>query len=271
VILGNEPPSSGEVILGHNIKVGYLPQHRVDLDPEARIIDELRRARPKADVSALRSYIARFLFTGDDIDKRVGSLSGGEQPRLALAILILSGANLLVLDEPTNHLDIPSRAALEQALNGYDGTIIVVSHDRYLLENVATDILQVSGGVARRFHGDYATYEARIAAEESLAKAVSSKQNAKASNKSRQPSPDRKRITPSQARKMPLNEVEKNIIRLEAELESIESQLDDPFIYEHPEKARVLQKSYRKVRSELERLNTVWEEMVDRWQPTVYG
>ncbi|NQT20375.1 MAG: ABC-F family ATP-binding cassette domain-containing protein [Planctomycetes bacterium] len=259
VITGEDQPTDGEARLGHNIITGYLAQHRIDLAPGAAIIDEMFDARPKADLSALRSYLGRFLFSGDDIEKRIESLSGGEQTRVALAKLILSNANFLILDEPTNHLDIPSRAVLEQALNSYGGTVLIVSHDRYLLKNVATQILQISSGGARKFPGSYQAYEARMATEEALAKAATKTSR----KKTPAAGPQRKRITPSAARKMSMPEIEKNIIRLEAELESITSQLDDPFIYEHPEKAKTIQKSYRKTRTELDRLNAAWEAMVE--------
>jgi ATP-binding cassette subfamily F protein 3 len=259
VIMGEDKPSDGSARLGHNIIAGYLAQHRIDLAPDAAIIDEMFDARPKAELSALRSYLGRFLFSGDDIQKRIGSLSGGEQTRVALAKLILSNANFLILDEPTNHLDIPSRAVLEQALNSYEGTVLIVSHDRYLLKNVATQMLQIAGGAARKFPGSYKAYEARIATEEALARAATKT----ARKKTPADEPKRKRITASAVRKMSMPEVEKNIIKLEAELESFTSQLDDPFIYEHPEKAKTIQKSYRKARGELDRLNAAWEEMVE--------
>ena len=261
LIMGEEEPTGGEARLGHNIFPGYLAQHRIDLDPDAAVIDEMFNARPKAQMSELQSYLGRFLFSGDDVAKRIGSLSGGEQTRVALAKLILGDSNLLVLDEPTNHLDIPSRAALEQALNAYEGTVLIVTHDRWLMKKIATKILLIAEGQARAFAGNYSVYEARMATEEALANAASkSKAGAKASASA---GPQRKRITRSAAKKMSLGDVEKAIIKLEAELESLAEQLDDPFIYEHPEKAKILQKTYRKARAELDRLNQVWEGMID--------
>jgi len=257
IILGLEQPSEGEAALGRNLSVGYHAQHRIDLDPQAAVIDELYKVRPKAEETALRTFIGRFLFTGEDIRKSVGSLSGGEQTRLALAKLILSGPNFLVLDEPTNHLDLPSRAALEQALHDYAGTVLVVTHDRYLLRNLATGILLIAGGSARKFAGGYAAFEARIAAEQALA---APKPRA---GKKQAPPGQARRVTAAAARKMSLDDLERTIIRVEAEMESLMSQLDDPLIYEHPGKARVLQKSYREKRSELDRLNRAWDAMVD--------
>src|SRR5690349_14760538 len=121
---------------------------------------ELRRVAPStATAGELRSFLAKFLFTGDDVYKHVRDLSGGEKGRLALAKLIYSRVNVLVLDEPTNHLDIPSREALEEALSAYEGTIITISHDRYFLDRVATQILALDGlGGAEHYDGDYTEY-----------------------------------------------------------------------------------------------------------------
>src|SRR5919202_3707349 len=138
----------------------HRPQRWDDLDERNEIIMELRRVAPStATAGELRSFLARFLFTGDDVYKHVGDLSGGEKGRLALAKLIYSRVNVLVLDEPTNHLDIPSREALEEALDAYDGTIITISHDRYFLDRVATQILALDGeGGAEHYEGDYTEY-----------------------------------------------------------------------------------------------------------------
>src|SRR5205814_4813026 len=131
-----------------------------DLDDRNEIIMELRRvAPPNATAGELRSFLARFLFFGDDVYKHVGDLSGGEKGRLSLAKLIYSRVNVLLLDEPTNHLDIPSREALESALDAYEGTIITISHDRYFLDRVATQILALDGeGNAEHYNGDYTEY-----------------------------------------------------------------------------------------------------------------
>jgi ATP-binding cassette subfamily F protein 3 len=121
---------------------------------------ELRRVAPStATAGELRSFLGKFLFSGDDVYKRVGDLSGGEKGRLALAKLIYSGVNVLVLDEPTNHLDIPSRESLEEALEAYEGTIITISHDRFFLDRVATQILALDGeGNSEHYNGDYTEY-----------------------------------------------------------------------------------------------------------------
>jgi ATP-binding cassette subfamily F protein 3 len=159
-ILHKLPPLAGEVRWGTKVQIGYYAQQLDDLDDRNEIIMELRRVAPaSATAGELRSFLAKFLFTGDDVYKHVRDLSGGEKGRLALAKLIYSRVNVLVLDEPTNHLDIPSREALEEALDAYQGTIITISHDRYFLDRVATQILALDGlGGAEHYDGDYTEY-----------------------------------------------------------------------------------------------------------------
>src|SRR5947209_18412203 len=159
-VLGKTAQLAGEIRWGANVTVGYYAQQLDDLDERNEVIMELRRvATPSVTAGELRGFLARFLFTGDDVYKHVRDLSGGEKGRLALAKLIYSRVNVLVLDEPTNHLDIPSREALEEALDAYDGTIIAISHDRYFLDRVATQILALDGtGRAEHYEGDYTEY-----------------------------------------------------------------------------------------------------------------
>src|SRR5437667_6269532 len=159
-ILNKIPALAGEVRWGAKVEIGYYAQQLEDLDPRNEIIMELRRVAPaNATAGELRSFLARFLFFGDDVYKHVRDLSGGEKGRLALAKLIYSGVNVLVLDEPTNHLDIPSREALEAALDAYEGTIVTISHDRFFLDRVATQILALDGdGHAEHYNGDYTEY-----------------------------------------------------------------------------------------------------------------
>src|SRR5215471_1454530 len=159
-ILGKIPALSGELRWGSKVEIGYYAQQLEDLEDRNEIIMELRRVAPTAAAPGeLRSFLAKFLFFGDDVYKHVRDLSGGEKGRLALAKLIYSGVNVLVLDEPTNHLDIPSREALEAALEAYEGTIVTISHDRFFLDRVATQILALDGeGHVEHYNGDYTEY-----------------------------------------------------------------------------------------------------------------
>jgi ATP-binding cassette, subfamily F, member 3 len=139
-IMGETPALKGEVKLGANVHVGYFAQAHEGLDPERTVLQELMSARDDLKLSEARDILGRFLFSGDDQFKRVGMLSGGERGRVALAKLTLQGANFLLLDEPTNHLDIPSQEVLTEALNHFDGTLLMVSHDRYLIAALATQL-----------------------------------------------------------------------------------------------------------------------------------
>src|SRR5436190_2427717 len=172
-VLGKIPSLSGEIRWGSKVEIGYYAQQLEDLDERNEIIMELRRVAPStATAGELRSFLAKFHFHGDDVYKHVRDLSGGEKGRLALEKLIYSGVNVLVLDEPTNHLDIPSREALEEALQAYEGTIITISHDRYFLDRVATQILALDGeGAAVHYDGNYTEYHDWIARERAEAAA----------------------------------------------------------------------------------------------------
>lgn len=157
-IMGALREISGQILWGTKINIGYYSQNLEGLEPRNEVIAELRRNAPMAENGELRSFLARFLFFGDDVFKRVADLSGGEKGRLALAKLIYSGKNVLILDEPTNHLDIPAREALESALDEYDGTIIAVSHDRFFLDRISTQIMAFSAEGAAVYNGNYTEY-----------------------------------------------------------------------------------------------------------------
>ena len=159
LILGTEQPTRGGVSLGHNARVSYFSQHAADsLLPQLSVIDSVQSVGDMTETQA-RNYLARFLFTGDDVFKSVGMLSGGEKNKLALARMILEPCNLLILDEPTNHLDIASCDALTEMLAKYDGTLLLVSHDRYLLNATTTKTLALDGrGGGTLFEGNYNTW-----------------------------------------------------------------------------------------------------------------
>ncbi len=156
LILGKLAPLSGSITEGYNVEIGYYDQENQNLSPENTVLDELWNAYPTKTQTEIRNTLALFRFTGESVFKEVAVLSGGERARLTLAKLMLSRMNLLVLDEPTNHLDIDSREALENALEQFEGTIVTVSHDRYLIEKLATRILELHPG--REFEGDLLDY-----------------------------------------------------------------------------------------------------------------
>ena len=154
------PDDKGSVRRGTNLQIGYYDQHLGEVDPKNTAVEEVRRVRGDLNVEGARQYLARFRFFGDDPLRVVGGFSGGERARLALAKLLLEPKNLLFLDEPTNHLDIPAGEILEEALAGFEGTVVLVSHDRRFLDNVATRVVSVRDGKVDIFNGgfrDFAT------------------------------------------------------------------------------------------------------------------
>ncbi len=172
VIMGMEPPTEGSVQLGdHNVIPGYFEQNQAEaLDLKKTVMETIHDEVPDWDNQEVRTLLGRFLFTGDTVFKPVGALSGGEKARLALAKMLLRPANLLILDEPTNHLDIPAKEMLEESLQNYDGTAIVVSHDRYFISQVANKIVEIRDGEFRVYLGDYHYYQEKIAEEKEQAK-----------------------------------------------------------------------------------------------------
>jgi ATP-binding cassette subfamily F protein 3 len=161
-LLGELAPLEGSVRLGEGLELGYFEQAHASLNTDNTILEELLEADPTLKRSEARNFLAQLLFTGEEVDKSVAILSGGERGRLALAKLILEGANFLLLDEPTNHLDLPSQESLEEALKHFPGTILLVSHDRYLVESLVDQIWSISPGdqALQVFHGGYSAYQA---------------------------------------------------------------------------------------------------------------
>src|SRR5436305_2386454 len=163
-LIGDLPPVDGQVQLGHNVRVGYYSQTHAGLSMERTILDEIRQVSVLSEEGA-RSFLGRFLFSGDDAFKSIGALSGGERSRVALAKLTLQGANLMVLDEPTNHLDLQSRQFLEDILSDFEGTLLFVSHDRYFIDSLATKVWAVEDGVLIQYienYTEYRTHKRRI-------------------------------------------------------------------------------------------------------------
>jgi ATP-binding cassette subfamily F protein 3 len=172
MIMGLEPPTEGNVELGeHNVIPGYFEQNQAEaLDLNKTVMETIHDEVPDWKNEDVRTLLGKFLFSGDTVFKQVGALSGGEKARLALAKMLLRPANLIILDEPTNHLDIPAKEMLEESLQNYDGTAIVVSHDRYFISQVANKIVEIRDGEFRVYLGDYHYYLGKIAEEKEAAK-----------------------------------------------------------------------------------------------------
>jgi ATP-binding cassette subfamily F protein 3 len=255
-ILAKLPPLQGEVSLGASIDIGYFAQAHEGLNPENTLVQEIEPLAPKMLLADIRNYLARFLFTGEDVFKPVSVLSGGERGRLALAKLALTGSNLLLLDEPTNHLDIPSQEILQDVLAQFGGTILLVSHDRYLIDALATQIWEIdeTKEALRVFKGTYSQYHAQLEVEREAEKAAqegrwaSSKGQA---HKSRGTSDERRR----RAR---LQEVETLIANLEEELRIISHKLENPPA--DPARVNKLGNDYVRIQKELDSLIEEWAD-----------
>ncbi|HEY9609312.1 ATP-binding cassette domain-containing protein, partial [Allocoleopsis sp.] len=176
LIMGMEQPTEGTVELGqHNVLPGYFEQNQAEaLDLSRTVMETIHDEVPDWKNEEVRTLLGRFLFTGETVFKKVESLSGGEKARLALAKMLLRPANLLILDEPTNHLDIPAKEMLEEAIQNYDGTVMIVSHDRYFISKVANKIVEIREGEFRTYLGDYHYYLDKIAEEKEQARLAAS-------------------------------------------------------------------------------------------------
>ncbi len=256
-LLEQIPPLAGDVLLGASLKIGYFAQAHERLHLQWSLMDEIQAAAPKWLPAEIRNYLARFLFTGDDVFKTVDMLSGGERGRLALAVLALEGANLLLLDEPTNHLDLPAQEVLQDLLADYEGTILLVSHDRYLIDGLANQVWEVvpEERILRVFSGTYTEYHAARQADADKKKLLAPT-GKKERSKSASTGMSKDRLQRHE-KKVALMEAE--IARLETEMTVISRQLEQPGI--DPAKVQKLGRDYVHLQSELEEKLKDWEEL----------
>jgi ATP-binding cassette subfamily F protein 3 len=172
LLVGEEAADAGTARFGHQVKWYYYDQEGRNFDPRLTVLQEVARATPQLGQTEIRGALARFLIFGEDVERPVSTLSGGERSRVSLAMMFLSGANLLILDEPTNHLDIDGKEALEAALADYPGTVLLVSHDRFFIDRIATRVLEITPGPLGDYNGNYTDYLAKRAALEAAATAI---------------------------------------------------------------------------------------------------
>jgi ATP-binding cassette subfamily F protein 3 len=268
-IVGELEPLRGRARLGHKVLINYYAQAHEGLRLQATVLDELWRIRPQMKEGELRTLLGRFLFSGDDVFKRVGDLSGGERSRVALAQLMLMGGNLLVLDEPTNHLDIDAREALETVLNEYNGTILFVSHDRYFIDAVADVIWMVRDGSIAAFDGTYSEFAAaqeRAAAAAAPAPArPATKAPAAAQSPAGGTAPDtggpagsRQNDKEERKRQRRLAALEKEIAELERDLKRIESEIGSASTGGQVARVTDLSRQYAQVQETLQTRYDEW-------------
>ena len=269
-ILAQIPPFSGQVSLGASLKIGYFAQAHEDLIPGRTLMEEIGAAAPGLRPAEIRSYLARFLFSGDDVFKTVEKLSGGERGRLALGILALQGANLLLLDEPTNHLDLSSQEILQTMLSDFDGTILLVSHDRYLIDALATQIWEVKPDESKLFvfDGSYSEYK-EFLLNELQGKSGNQEQTGQPDmtvQETNQSGRNEKNSGLSKNERLRLSnkleQVEKAIVELEAQIDQLEGQLQNP--PEDGNLVRNLAVEYHKTQDKLAENLKIWEEVATR-------
>lgn len=261
-------PDSGKIHYGAKVSIGYYDQEQHVLNDEKTIFDEISDAYPKLTNTRIRNVLAAFLFTGDRVFQKIGTLSGGEKGRVSLAKLMLSNANFLILDEPTNHLDIQSREILEDAINDYEGTVFYVSHDRYFINQTATRILDLSPEGIVNYKGNYTYYleqkeAGNIAADsESVADIKAAEETPVSSTSSKE---DWKRSREEAARQRKraneLKKTEAEISRLEEENEKIKNEMKDPEISSNVSRLMELSTQYEQNEAALLELYDKWEEL----------
>lgn len=255
ILTGTISPIDGEFKLGANVELGYYDQAQENLDYSKTVLDEIYDAYPKMSLTQIRNALASFLFVGDDVFKTISSLSGGERAKVSLLKLMLSGANMLFLDEPTNHLDISSREALETALLGYEGTLLIVSHDRYFINKLADKVMYMRSGSINVYNGnyDYFTEKFKAVPNVSVEKKLSKKEDYL--DKKRAEAEKRKNASK-------LERTEKRITELEGEIdEKNQLLLTDEYATDYV-KASELSQEIAALEDELSELYSVWEDVM---------
>ncbi|MCI7647712.1 MAG: ABC-F family ATP-binding cassette domain-containing protein [Lactobacillus johnsonii] len=263
-------PKDGSIKYGASLDIGYYDQELQSLDPSKTVLDTIwdrHKTMPEKDV---RSILASFLFTAEDIDKTVGQLSGGQKARLTLTVLSLEKDNFLLMDEPTNHLDIEAKEVLEEALDNYDGTLLFVSHDRYFINELANKIISVRDGHAKIYNGNYSYYldekaKQAAAAQEVEAQKSETETTPSASQNKGKLSYQEQKARDSQKRKLEraVSDAEAKIEKLEAEEKEIQTEMANPNIAASFEKLGPLQEKLSAVQEQLDQTNNDWENALE--------
>lgn len=260
MITGEKKPDTGFIQLGNNVKMGYYSQEQERLHPKLTVLDEVRDTFNFGEKEA-RNILGMFLFRGDDVFKTVGMLSGGEKARLSLLCLFLEKPNFLILDEPTNHLDIPTREIMEDAIEAFGGTCLVVSHDRYFLDKVADRILELDHGKLTEYLGNYSYYKEKKQDLEAFEKDRNGKEEEEEKEKEEKPRENEHQVKTevSAADVSKLSHVEMEIGRLEATMKMYTVQMSM-----NPENYAELADEYEEAKKKLDKLYAKWDELAER-------
>jgi ATP-binding cassette subfamily F protein 3 len=258
-IAGRRPLDGGRLRTGHNVKLGYLSQHTQELGSTGTVLEAAQRATGLTPNKA-RALLGRFLFSGEEVEKPLAGLSGGERRRLSLAVLVASEANVLILDEPTNHLDLDAREALEDALQAFGGALLLVSHDRALLDAVGTRTVAFEAGQLKSYEGGWAEY-ARVREERREAEAERASA-ARQERRAAKPASDGRaaRSGPSRNAVKRAQDLEKQVEKAEAELAAVEDELADPSMWSSPSRTERSTKRHERAKKAVEEAYARWEE-----------
>lgn len=261
-LIGELLPVEGHAQIGHNVRIGYYSQTHSGLTMERTILDEIRQVTTLSEEGA-RSFLGRFLFSGDDVFKPIGALSGGERSRVALAKLNLQGSNFMVLDEPTNHLDLQSRQFLEEVLNEFEGTLLFVSHDRYFIDSLATKVWAIEeGGVLIPYMGNYTDYRTRkqpIVLD--MPASVTKKAVAPAKPVPAKPTPKTSSKKASKVKVRTVEDVERDIEKAEEYVKSLEDALAQAALNADAVQLTQLSAAYEPAKARVEELFAEWERL----------
>lgn len=261
-ILGEVSPLEGRVRIGANVQIGYFAQGHTNLNPEKSVLETVVDAG-RLRISEARDFLGPYRFSGDDVFKRVGDLSGGEQGRVALAVLVLQGANVLVLDEPTSHLDIPSQEVLERLLAEFDGSVLMVTHDRYLIRALAGCVWATDGGQLKGFrtYGQYRDWKAERRQEHSQHRGRDGAKGAEESAHAR--ARERRRAAERETKRQALRriELEEQIHELEARQAELEAALALASQEQAVARVRELGVEHDQIQQELDRLLAEWAQV----------
>jgi ATP-binding cassette subfamily F protein 3 len=267
MLSGMEPPSSGTLRLGHNVTAEYFAQDQYKvLDGNARMLDDISNTAPRVSTTELRSLLGCFLFSGDDVFKPLGVLSGGERNRYALARILVSPANFLLLDEPTNHLDLRAKDVLLEAIAAFNGTVVMVSHDRYFIDRLATRIFEVEGGHVHVYPGNYEDYLHRKQMAETKGGGSNGSVAVEVPQetlKVEAAAAKGRRVNPIKLRQMQerCSFVEEEIPRVESSIANAEESLG---VYESLEETQRLTQLLESLREQHASLTAEWEELVNQ-------
>jgi ATP-binding cassette subfamily F protein 3 len=266
IIAGKIDINKGERISGHNNVISYYSQDVADsLNPEFDLIETLDSIGTDKSIGQLRSLLGAFLFTGDDVFKKVGVLSGGEKSRLALAKILLSPSNFIILDEPTNHLDYSSKKVLQQALVNFSGSLILVSHDVEFLKPIANRVVDIRAGKVKIYDGDieYYLYKRNAETQQVSSKTIDQpiEQSSRKDQKRIEAEKRQQRYKATKDLKEKSAKLEKEIHKLEQELEKINAVLINPDSYNNPNQIRELNEKHKELKLSLDKKVKAWEEV----------